>query len=259
MSDVHRVLDNPPLTLNAWLRHDPIFDCLESIPSGARLLEIGTGQGAMSVRLARRFEYTGVEADEVSAGKASARLRGAGLPHTLHVGAFESAPLDAPYDIVCAFEVLEHIEDDEAALATWSKLLAPGGRLVISVPAWNHRMGLWDQRVGHYRRYDPDVLGDLFRRVGFSSPDIRLYGFPLGYLLEHGRNLMARRGPSSDIGDPNSDMEELTAASGRLYQPTSRVAATITDVATRPFRLLQRRGRNKRLGTGIVACVQRPT
>lgn len=254
MTDMPAIRDNPPLTLNAWLRHDPIWECLDQVHAGAKLLEIGTGQGAMSVRLARRFEYTGVEADETSASIAGARLRDAGVAHTLHVGAFEEAALDPPYDVVCAFEVLEHIEDDEAALSTWFDLLAPRGFLVISVPAWNHRMGPWDEQVGHYRRYDPDVLADLFRRVGFSSWQVRLFGFPLGYALERVRNLMARKESATNSGD----MEELTAASGRLYQPTSRASAMLTDVATRPFRMLQRTAKTERLGTGIVACARRP-
>jgi len=47
------------------------------------------------------------------------------------------------YDMVCAFEVLEHLKRDEAALRDWITLVRPGGHLVLSVPAGPERFGEW--------------------------------------------------------------------------------------------------------------------
>ena len=51
--------------------------------------------------------------------------------------------------------VLEHIEDDVAALRTLRRLLRPGGRIVLYVPALNGLYGAYDRKVGHFRRYAP--------------------------------------------------------------------------------------------------------
>jgi SAM-dependent methyltransferase len=59
--------------------------------------------------------------------------------------------------IVCS-EVLEHIDDDQAALRELSRALRPGGRLILTVPLYQYYWRGDDTAVGHYRRYDPDVL-----------------------------------------------------------------------------------------------------
>lgn len=150
--------------------------------------------------------------------------------------------------------MLEHIEDDQAALAGWFELLAPGGLLVLSTPAWQERFGPWDAAVGHFRRYAPIELEELLHRVGFVEARAQVYGFPLANVLEMVRNRLApSSGPTAEEG-----MEDRTAASGRVLQPSSRVAALATDVATRPFRWLQQHTPDERLATGIVVAARRP-
>ena len=246
---------DPALTPRAWLRHDLIFEALDLLPPGSRVLEVGAGQGAMAVRIARRLDYTGVEADPTAAAIARARLDVAGVPHTFHEGRFEELDLATPYDAVCAFEVLEHLEDDEAALAEWRGLLRPGGLLTISVPAWQHKFGPWDTAVGHYRRYGPADLVALLEGAGYVDAHVEVYGFPLANALEFLRNRVA---PSPAGHEEEPDMAERTASSGRLLQPDSRVAAVATELATRPFRWLQRHTPDERLATGIVATARRP-
>jgi SAM-dependent methyltransferase len=62
---------------------------------------------------------------------------------------------------VC-LDVIEHIEDDERAVGQLHSLLEPGGRLVLTVPAIPGLYGEKDRKVGHYRRYSPAMLRDLF-------------------------------------------------------------------------------------------------
>src|SRR5689334_16378487 len=135
---------NPPLTISGWLRYDVVRRVLRE-RSVRTVLEIGPGIGALGVRLARSYEYVGAELDEASAKIAAAQLAAVGRGQIV-VGGPES--VSGTFDAVCAFEVLEHIEDDRGALAAWREKVKPTGVLVLSVPAWPERWGGHDVRVG---------------------------------------------------------------------------------------------------------------
>jgi SAM-dependent methyltransferase len=198
----------PPLSLHAWLRFDAIRRLL---PADARsLLEIGAGLGSVGAMLARDHEYVGLEPDRAAYVVASQRVGAAGT--VLRVDA-ESYEAPQAFDAVCAFEVLEHIEDDRAAVAGWLRHLRPGGWLLVSVPAGARRFGATDVKAGHFRRYDRSDLTVVLEGAGLEDTRIVAYGFPLGYALEAARNLYASR--TTDAGS----LEERTAASGRWLQP----------------------------------------
>ncbi|MGH3273024.1 MAG: class I SAM-dependent methyltransferase, partial [Streptosporangiaceae bacterium] len=101
-----------PLAPNAWMRYDLVQ---RMIPAGVTsVLEVGCGQGAFGARLARRYSYLGVEPDPVSFAVARQRVAAAGRGEVRNCRVEDVAT--AQFDLVCAFEVLEHIEDDKAAL-----------------------------------------------------------------------------------------------------------------------------------------------
>jgi glycosyltransferase involved in cell wall biosynthesis len=233
-----------PLTPNAWLRFDTVRRML---PGGVSdVLEIGCGQGAAGVRLASRYRYLGVEPDPSSYAVARGRLErlGRGEVRNTTVSALGAER----FDLVCAFEVLEHIEDDTAALAEWAGRLRPGGWLMLSVPAHQRRFGPADEMAGHFRRYDPPALAALLRAAGFDQVCVRQYGAPLGYALEAARNAIGRRRLARLAG---ASPAERTAASGRLLQPDGAAAGLLTRWGTAPFRLAQRALPDA--GTGLVA------
>jgi hypothetical protein len=117
----------------------------------------------------------------------------------------------------------------------------------MSVPAHQGRYGPADELVGHFRRYDPEVMTALLTKCGLTDVEVRQYGFPLGYALEEGRNQIARRRLTAA---PGGSVAERTAASGRLLQPAGRAVGTATRYGTAPFRLLQRGFPGT--GTGLV-------
>lgn len=200
----------------------------------------------MGARLARRFRYVGYEPDPVSFRSAKRRI---GSHGTVINDVVPSEP-SRLFHAIGAFEVLEHIEDDEATLRSWNRWLRPGGLIILSVPAHSRRFSHADRLVGHFRRYDRQSLEDLLRRCGFQEIRISAYGFPLGYLLESARNLLAR-------GRAVGEMAERTRASGRLHQPPKYLAPLIR-LGTAPFRWLQRGFVDTDLGTGYVAAGRRP-
>jgi SAM-dependent methyltransferase len=193
----------------------------------------------------------GLEPDGASAAVARARVESAG--GRLVVSDVDSYSPEVAFDAVCAFEVLEHLADDRAALVRWGRLLRPGGMMLLSVPAHQHRYGPWDEAVGHYRRYSREGLAEVLASAGFSDIHVRACGFPLGYLLEAVRNRAGRR-----LTIRSESPEEATVRSGRLLQPHAWMGA-LTAVLTLPFRLIQRPFGHTELGTGLVAVARLPS
>jgi cyclopropane fatty-acyl-phospholipid synthase-like methyltransferase len=240
----------PPLSVHAWLRYS-VIEALLSQVAPRTVLEIGVGQGSVGVLLARHYEYTGVDMDEMALDTARDRFRRYGVdPDSLLLGGIEQVN-GRQFDLICAFEVLEHLEDDVAALAEWRPHVAPGGWIALSVPADPRRFGKADEKAGHYRRYTRESLGRALTTAGFANPRLLNYGFPTGYVLEAGRNFMARRYLRTA-----SSYEERTLASGRWLQPSER-AGWMTELMGRPFRWLQRPFAARELGTGLVAVAER--
>lgn len=239
----------PPLTARAHLR----WALIEPIVAGLApvdLLEIGCGQGAVGVRLAGMTEHlTVVEPDDASFAVASARIVAAG--GTAVHGDHTALPPDARFDLVCSFEVLEHIEDDAASLADWVTLVRPGGHLLLSTPSG--RMGPSDVAVGHFRRYSVSQMRALLAEVGLVDIDVRLHGWPLGYVLDFVRHAAVRRRGRRVT---SQSMAERTGTSGRMFQPTGAVTGAAMRWGTRPFVAMQRFVPQR--GTALVALARRP-
>jgi SAM-dependent methyltransferase len=210
------------------------------------VLEIGCGVGGFGARLAERCEYVGIEMDETSFRVAKERVESVGGRVVL--GTLDDLEPSA-FDVVCAFEVLEHIDDDESALRAWSSRLVPGGSIVLSVPAFPERFGECDEAVGHYRRYTADSLSEVLKRAGCDDITHTYYGWPLGLATEAFRHWVIRRRQRSA---PES-MSARTAESGRFLQP-GRSTGGLVRVGTAPFSLVQRLRPDR--GVGLVATAR---
>jgi SAM-dependent methyltransferase len=83
---------------------------------------------------------------------------------------------DAAFDLVCAFDIIEHTADDQRALAEVARVLRPGGTLVCSLPLYMAAWTVFDELVGHYRRYEPTDLRALLTTHGFTLERSAAYG-----------------------------------------------------------------------------------
>ncbi len=236
----------PSFTTNAWLRFDAIRRNV-SVADPHSLLEIGAGEGAFAAWIAPRVDYIGVEQDDRSRAIAQRRIARTG--HGQLVANLDGVP-DASFDMVCAFEVLEHIQDDVEALEAWRLRLKLGGHVLVSVPAHADRFGPHDELAGHYRRYDRDRLLAVLEKAGFVCLRLTSHGVGLGQALEWGRNQVARR---REIAPR---LEQRTAASGRLLQPHSPVSVLACAALAAPFRALQTPLALRDFGTGYVALAR---
>jgi SAM-dependent methyltransferase len=105
---------------------------------------------------------------------------------------------DGTFDLIGAFDIVEHVDDDDEALSELSRVAAPGATLLLSVPLHASRWTPFDDLVGHGRRYRPDELLTKLARRGWSVEQSAVYGMqPRSSLLvdftvwtfEHHRNL----------------------------------------------------------------------
>lgn len=161
-------------------------------PGARDLLEVGCGTGSMlaSVRAAfPRLSLSG--SDLASAGLAAARQRLPGVP----LYAFDAMriPFWEEFDVIGAFDVIEHVDDDVAVLSRIRAALRPRGGLLLTVPqhAW-----LWspvDDYSGHRRRYTREGLRQKIERAGFHRVRITSFVALLLPLLAISRALQRGR------------------------------------------------------------------
>lgn len=226
----------PPLSIMGSLRWDAVRRHLPS-ERDLDVLEVGCGQGAVAARLAVEHEYLGIELDPVSCDVARARLTELGRGE-VRCGSIDLVEPGRTFDLVVSFEVIEHIEDDQSAIASWVQLLRPGGTLIVSTPGYQARYGAMDAAVGHFRRYEPAALTKTLKEAGLEDVEVSHYAMPIGYAIEAVRNVVARRRARGVASE--ATMEERTGRSGRLLQPASRAVGLGIGLTTVPFRYVQR-------------------
>jgi SAM-dependent methyltransferase len=170
-----------------------------------RVLEVGSGQGEFSREITERHrdvELVGIDISQTAVEIAQAKVPG---------GAFFQQDLAQPMAIparyrgwathaVCS-EVLEHLDDPLTALRHVRACLAPGGRLVITVPAGP--MSAFDRHIGHRGHFSPARLGQLVKDAGLQLGSLHGAGFPFFNLyrltvIARGRKLIADATESGD-------------------------------------------------------------
>lgn len=137
-------------------------------PEARRIVDLGCGTGYVMRALAEAAPAAaliGLDLDEDALHRAGQRL---GPGAALARGDVTNPPLGAGTDLICAFDVLEHLDDDQAALSAWASGLCPGGGALLSVP--QHPL-LWsgaDTFARHKRRYRRGELEAKCRRAGLD-------------------------------------------------------------------------------------------
>jgi SAM-dependent methyltransferase len=149
------------------------------LPEEPRILEIGCGTGHNLMMLRRFGRVDGIEIDGAARALASSRLGHA-------VG---DAPLpdlkgvpEHHYDLVALLDVLEHVEDDRAALASIARRLKPGGHILVTVPAFPWMWSAHDVVNHHHRRYTKGSLKTVVAEAGLRVDFLSYFNsllFPL--------------------------------------------------------------------------------
>lgn len=130
----------------------------------SRILDVGCGTGANLELLSSFGEAEGVDLSH----EALEFCRSRGL-QKVQAGEAESLPFeDNSFDLVTGLDVVEHLDDDLAGLREFYRVLRPGGRALVFVPAFMFLWGVQDDVSNHRRRYTLRQLKALLKEVGFT-------------------------------------------------------------------------------------------
>jgi SAM-dependent methyltransferase len=137
---------------------------------GRRVLEIGSGIGNLSEFLVDRERLVLTDTREEYLSRLRARFAGRRnvMVARLNLPDDHGALAGQRFDTIICLNVLEHVEDDRGSLVAIRGMLAPGGRLVLLVPALPALYGSMDRELGHHRRYTRGALAGLLRATGFN-------------------------------------------------------------------------------------------
>jgi len=148
---------------------------------GAKILEIGSGTGGNLDLLARFGLVSAMEMDPEARAIATQKTGGR---FTIQAG---SCPDELPFlgekfDLICMFDVLEHIEQDQETLGALKPLLAKDGQVLITVPAYAWLWSVHDEFLHHKRRYTEPELSRKALGAGYQIARIAYFNillFPL--------------------------------------------------------------------------------
>ena len=197
------------------------------------------------LRAAGYTDLTGIDVSAPAIELAQAR----GVPN---VSVMDGAALefaDTRFDLVIASDVLEHIENEAKALSEWTRVLKPGGQLLVFVPAHSYLWSEHDVVNHHFRRYSRDGLVAALIRAGLRPSRSSFWNaamyFPTA-ALRLGRRLVS--GPVSS--------EKKPGATGDLHHFAGPANAALLGWVKAENRLL--RHVDLPLGVSVFALAQKP-
>jgi SAM-dependent methyltransferase len=189
-----------------------------------RILDVGCGTGTMVRELRRYGRAQGIDADEAAVHFSRKR----GIEEVEHV---PEGPLpfeDASFALVTALDVIEHVEDDRGLIRELSRILAPGGMLLVTVPAFKFLWGPQDEISHHKRRYTAPEVKELLRSARFEVARLSYFNTLLFPAIAVVRLLRPSRPVAEDL---RSDFE-LTKP-GMLNATLARVFAAEAPLVAR--------------------------
>jgi SAM-dependent methyltransferase len=188
-----------------------VLSSQSGLPRPARILEAGSGTGGNLRMLSWFGQVMAFEPD--SEARALARRRG---PFDVRAGWLpDEIPFDpGSFDLIAALDVLEHLDDDEAALRALAAQLRSGGMLLVTVPAFPFLWSKHDDEHHHRRRYGRKVLVDRVFGAGFTPIYVTFFNtflFPLVAGVRLCKAAFGLHGMPDDTSPPHVVNRSLTA------------------------------------------------
>jgi SAM-dependent methyltransferase len=208
--------------------------------SPARILDAGCGSGRMLQELERYGQVSGIELDPGAAELARSRGHG-----EVTVGSLEQLPFqDDSFDLITCLDVIEHTPDDRVTLTELRRVCAPGGWLLLTVPAYQALWSQHDEANHHFRRYGRGALRRAAGEAGWTLSGLTSFNTIL--LAPAAVVRLARRRRPADDG----------------YRPElAGGPAWLNAILERPLQAEARwiaRGRTLPAGLSLMAVLQNP-
>jgi len=183
-----------------------------------RILDVGCGTGANLEMLARFGEAEGVDVSL----DALSFCRERGLNNVRHGDAERLPYPDNSFDLVTAFDVIEHLDNDQMGLGEIFRVLKPGGRALLFVPAFMFLWGVQDDIGNHRRRYTLSELTQRVKATGFTIERATYANLIFFMPILLGRLFMRATGvrPASEN---NINVSSLNGFLGRLFSTESSI------------------------------------
>jgi SAM-dependent methyltransferase len=200
-------------------------------PKARSFLEIGCGTGFVLSSIAQAFPHLrlcGTEIYTTGLRYARERLESADLLQT----DARRIPFTGEFDVIGAFDVLEHIEDDETVLLEMHRAIRPGGGIILTVPQHAFLWSRQDEYACHVRRYEASELAAKTRAAGFSLVRSTSFVALLMPLMLISRWRKRMRGQDFD---PLNELRVGTAFNAALAHVMNFELAMIRSGANFPF------------------------
>ncbi|HEY6632252.1 MAG TPA: class I SAM-dependent methyltransferase [Rhizobiaceae bacterium] len=190
-----------------------------SLPGNAKILEIGAGTGGNIAMLEKFGEVQAVEmsdlARQIAREKTGRDFLYGYLPNNIPVSADS-------VDLICLFDVLEHVAEDEESLVAMRRMLKPGGKIVLTVPAHQWLWSTHDVDLHHHRRYSRSQLKERIERAGYRIDRLTYTNaalFPVAALARLADRLRGA-GTASGLAQPSAP---INAAMKALFSAESLI------------------------------------
>lgn len=226
-----------------WFAHRN--ECIAAVLEGRAIdgpfLDVGGGNGVVSKALEKRGMRT-VLLEPGPEGAHNARIRG--LRSVVNATLEDAAFADGTFAAVGAFDVVEHIADDEAILREIHRVLRPDGVLCVTVPAYEWLWSSEDNLAGHHRRYTLQRLAKVLKRCSFEVRFQTYFFAPLTLPMFVMRSIPHRLHRRSDAA--------LEETASKQHTP-SPLARKVMDALLAPELKRIRRGKTIPVGTSCLA------
>ena len=186
-----------------------------------RILDVGCGTGAMLSRLGTYGRAFGADRSVEALG--FCRQRGAEL--LCQCNATQLPFPDGTFQIVVASHILEHVAEDDSVLEELDRVLAPGGRMIATIPAHRFLWSAHDVALSHKRRYSRREVADKIRKAGFVVERVtytNFFIFPIVVALRLFKKVFR---PAA--ADPKTDLVPMPALLNRALVGLYRCEAWI--------------------------------
>ena len=155
--------------------------CSEYLKGSKRIGEVGCGSGIVQYQVEQKYDRA---VDGFDLNEQALRKNLSNKSKVFCYNIFDNnSNLEGAYDMLLLMDVIEHIEDEDLFIEALAKMIPGDGYLAVNVPALQSLYSVYDEQVGHIRRYNYKSLNRAFAKHGFTTVKWSYWGLPLTPLL----------------------------------------------------------------------------